>query len=160
MKKKNYAVVAGTFALAAMGATAYAQSSDALIEKLLSDNDSRVRANAIEVLESSHKVEFVPILIHRARSGSNRERANAIKVMHKLRMNVFGDSLKAMLNDPRPEHRISSMWALKQTGWWNLIGEVGRMAKVDPDLKVRRYALDVLKAASELIREQRMKAAG
>jgi HEAT repeat protein len=133
---------------------------DTLIEQLLSDTDSRVRANTIEILETRHKEEFVPMLIQRARAGTNRERANAIKAMHKLRMNVFGASLQAMLTDPRPEHRISSMWALKQTGWWNLIGEVGQMAKADPDLKVRRYALGVLKAASELIREQRMKAAG
>jgi HEAT repeat protein len=137
-----------------------ALAPDPLIERLLCDTDSRVRANAIEVLESKHKQEFVPLLIQRARAGSNRERANAIKVMHKLRMNLFGASLQAMLNDPRPEHRISAMWALKQTGWWNLIGEVGKMAKSDADLKVRRYAVGVLKAASELIREQRLKAAG
>ena len=133
---------------------------DALIEQLLSDTDSRVRANAIEILETRHKAEFVPLLIQRARAGTNRERANAIKVMHKLRMNVFGASLHAMLTDPRAEHRISAMWALKQTGWWNLISVVGQMAKADPDLKVRRYALGILKAASELIREQRLKAAG
>jgi HEAT repeat protein len=133
---------------------------DHLIERLLTDTDARVRANAIEVLETRHNAEFVPHLIQRARAGSNRERANAIKVMHKLRMNIFDASLHAMLKDPRPEHRISAMWALKQTGWWNLIAEVGRMAKSDPDLKARRYALSVLKAASELIREQRLKAAG
>ena len=137
-----------------------ALAPDLLIERLLVDADSRVRANAIEVLETKFKEAFVPMLIQRARGGSNRERANAIKIMHKLRMNVFGTSLNAMLNDQRPEHRISAMWALKQTGWWNLINEVGRMAKADPDLKVRRYALGVLKAASELIREQRLKAAG
>jgi HEAT repeat protein len=133
---------------------------DPLIERLLVDTDARVRANAIEVLETRHRDAFVPILIQRARAGTNRERANAIKVMHKLRMNVFGGSLHAMLNDPRPEHRISAMWALKSTGWWNLISEVGRMAKTDPDMKVRRYAISVLKAASELIKEQRLKAAG
>ena len=131
---------------------------DPLIERLLVDTDARVRANAIEVLETRHKEEFVPLLIQRARVGTNRERANAIKVMHKLRMNIFGASLQAMLTDPRPEHRISAMWALKQTSWWNLIGDVGRMAKADTDMKVRRYALAVLKAASDLIREQRSKA--
>jgi hypothetical protein len=136
-----------------------AMAPDALIQQLLSDTDSRVRANAIEVLETRHKAEFVPLLIQRARAGSNRERANAIKVLHKLRMNIFGASLQSMLIDARPEHRISAMWALKQSGWWNLIGEVGKMAKADPDLKVRRYALGVLKAASELIKEQRLKAA-
>jgi HEAT repeat protein len=131
---------------------------DVLIEQLLSDNDSRVRANTIEVLEANHRATFVPLLIQRARHGSNRERANAIKVLHKLRMGAFGESLLVMLNDPRPEHRISAMWALKQTGWWNHIAEVGRMVKSDPDLRVRRYALAILKSASDIIREQRAKA--
>jgi HEAT repeat protein len=137
-----------------------AMAPDRLIEQLLSDTDPRVRANTIEILETRHPNEFIPLLIQRARGGTNRERANAIKFMHKTRMNLFNASLDGMLKDPRPDHRISAMWALKQTGWWNLIGEVGRMAKADPDLRVRQYALAVLKAASELIRAQRQKAAG
>jgi HEAT repeat protein len=141
-------------------ADAHSVAPDRLIEQLLTDTDSRVRANTIEILENRHPNEFIPLLIQRARNGTNRERANAIKFMHKTRMNVFQASLHAMLNDPRPEHRISAMWALKQTGWWNLISEVGRMAKQDPELKVRHYAVAVLRAASELIREQREKAAG
>lgn len=134
-------------------------ASDMLIERLLTDTDARVRANAIEVLESKHQAQFVPVLIQRARVGSNRERANAIKVLHRLRVSIFSEAMQGMLADPRPEHRISAMWALKQTGWWNLIGEVGRMAKEDTNMKVRRYALAVLKAVSEMIKEQRSKAA-
>ena len=137
-----------------------AMAPDALVERLLSDPDSRVRANAVEVLEAHHRETFIPILIQRARTGSNRERANAIKVMFKLRMNAFSQALQLALIDPRPEHRISAMWALRQTGWWGLIGEVGRMAKSDVDLRVRRYAVGVLKIASEMVREQRQRAAG
>ncbi|HSV16296.1 MAG TPA: HEAT repeat domain-containing protein [Tepidisphaeraceae bacterium] len=133
---------------------------DPLIERLLVDTDPRVRANTIEVLESRHRGEFLPILIQRARVGSNRERANAIKVMHRLKVSTFGAALQGMLQDPRPEHRISAMWALRQTGWWHMIGEVGRMAKGDDNLRVRRYALTVLKAVSEMVREQRAKKAG
>lgn len=133
---------------------------DVLIERLLTDTDSRVRANTIEVLEAKHKEQFVPLLIQRARVGTNRERANAIKVLHRLRVGIFGAALQAMLIDPRAEHRISAMWALKQTGWWNLIGEVGRMAKGDANMQVRRYALSVLKAVSDMVREQRAKQAG
>jgi HEAT repeat protein len=131
---------------------------DVLIERLLADTDARVRANTIEVLEAKHRAQFVPVLIQRARVGNNRERANAIKVLHRLRVGIFAAALQAMLTDPRPEHRISAMWALKQTGWWNLLGEVGRMAKQDDNLRVRRYALSILKAVSEMVREQRSKA--
>jgi HEAT repeat protein len=130
---------------------------DVLIERLLADTDARVRANTIEVLEAKHRAQFVPVLIQRARIGNNRERANAIKVLHRLRVGIFGAALQAMLTDPRPEHRISAMWALKQTGWWNLLGEVGRMAKGDDNLRVRRYALGILKAVSEMVREQQQR---
>ena len=33
---------------------------------------------------------------------------------------------------------------LRQIGWWNLLNEVGRIAKSDPDQKARRYAMAVL----------------
>jgi HEAT repeats len=136
-----------------------AMAPDALIERLLTDSDARVRANTIEVLEANHRATFLPVLVQRARTGTNRERANAIKVLHRLKAGVFGDSLQAMLRDERPEHRISAMWALRQTGWWGLIGEVGRLAKEDSNLRVRRYSLGVLKEISEKIAEQRRKVA-
>ena len=55
-----------------------------------------------------------------------------------------------MLRDPRSEHRISAMWALRQIGWWQLLGEVGRLARSDADLRVRRYALSVLRSIADL----------
>jgi len=65
-----------------------------------------------------------------------------------------------MLRDERSEHRISAMWALKQTGWWQLIGEVGRLAKADENIRVRRYALGLLKGIAELAGEQEKAKAG
>ena len=47
--------------------------------------------------------------------------------------------------DQRSEHRISALWALRQIGWWQLLNEVGRIAKEDENLRVRRYALGILK---------------
>ena len=56
-----------------------------------------------------------------------------------------------MLCHPRPEHRISALWALRQIGWWQLVNEVGNIAKADANLRVRRYALGVLKNAAESV---------
>ncbi len=140
-------------------------SLDALVERLLNDPDARVRANAVEVLEGRQgpgKVGtpgFVPTLVARARSGSNRERANAIRALHRLRMDDVADALAHMLADPRVEHRISALWAVKETGLWNLVGRVGQMAKGDPDGTVRQYAMGVLRAVSELIRNQQQEQA-
>jgi HEAT repeat protein len=123
---------------------------DALLEKVLNDTDPRVRANAIEVLETRQATEFVPLLAQRARSSHHRERANAIKAMHSMRVGTASTQLIAMLRDERPEHRISALWALRQIGWWALLHEVGRLAKQDGNLRVRRYALGVLRGAAEL----------
>ena len=136
-----------------------AVAPDALIERLLADTDARVRANSIEILEKRFKAQWVPTLVQRARAGTNRERGNALKVLHRLKASSFSASLTAMMRDPRPEHRISALWVLKKTGFWGLIGDVGQMAKVDPDAKTRRYALGVLKNVSETMREQKAKVA-
>lgn len=133
--------------------------SDVLVERLLHDSDPRVRANAIEVLEMRGEPQFMPILAERAMASSSRERANAIKAMHRMKVSTASSQLMTMLRDERPEHRISALWALRQIGWWQLLNEVGRLAKDDNNVRVKRYALGVLKGVAELIKEQK-KAAG
>jgi hypothetical protein len=125
-------------------------ASEMLLEKVLNDGDPRVRANAIEVLENKRSAQYVPLLTQRARSAHSRERANAIKAMHRLKVSTAVTQLLAMLRDERPDHRISALWALRQIGWWQLVNEVGRIAKGDVNLRVRRYALGVLKGVAEL----------
>ncbi len=124
-------------------------SSDLILDRVLQDTDPRVRANAIEVLEQKQRVEYLPMLAQRARASNSRERANAIKAMHRMKVKSATASLDLMLRDDRPEHRISAMWTLKQIGWWRLLSEVGRLARQDTNLRVRRYALGVLKGISE-----------
>lgn len=131
-----------------------------IVERLMNDSDARVRANAIEVLETRHRTEFVPLLAQRARSSHNRERANAIKALHKMKVGTASSQLLNMLRDPRSEHRISALWALRQIGFWQLLNEVAKLAKSDENLRVRRYALGVLKNVAELMQERRRKAAG
>lgn len=135
---------------------------DVLLERVLGDQDARVRANAIEVLEQSRRTDYIPLLTARARNrGShNRERANAIKALHRMHVGIASQQLHHMLQDERPEHRISAMWALNQIGIWKLLHEVGRLAKQDGDLKVRRYALTILRSVAEMVANQRQKKAG
>lgn len=125
-------------------------SADLLVERLLTDADARVRANTIEVVEARADERFVPVLTERARAApTNRERANAIKALFRMRVSTVSGQLAHMLQDPRAEHRISAMWALRQVGWWQLLGEVGRLAKADENVRVRRYALTLLKGLAE-----------
>ncbi|HEV7300917.1 MAG TPA: HEAT repeat domain-containing protein [Tepidisphaeraceae bacterium] len=132
----------------------------ALIDRLLNDMDGRVRANTIELLAVSRRTEFLPILMQRARATSPRERANAIKALHTLRVASAVAQLQAMLRDDRSEHRISGMWALRSMGLWQLLSEVGRLAKSDPNVRVRRYAITILRAAAELAAQQKVAKAG
>jgi HEAT repeat protein len=127
---------------------------EAVLDRVLNDTDPRVRANTIELLEAQKKTEFLPLLAQRARAGTsgNRERANAIKAMHHMKVKNANVALMGMLEDQRPEHRISGLWALKAIGWWQLLNQVGKLAKDDENLRVRRYALTVLKGVAELMR--------
>ena len=134
--------------------------AEVLVDRLLHDTDARVRANAIEVLEARPQKQLVAVLAERARAANSRERANAIKALHGMHVGAAATQLQAMMHDNRPEHRISALWALRQTGIWNLLMEVGRLAKEDENLKVRRYALTVLRGVAELAKAQKVKAAG
>lgn len=127
---------------------------DAVLETILNDTDPRVRANAVEVLEAKHRVDFVPLLAQRARTAPNRERANAIKALHRMRVGTASSQLLNMLRDERSEHRMSALWAMRQIGWWQALNEVANIAKADADLRVRRYALNVLRGVAELLKEQ------
>ena len=140
-------------AVSVLGETPEA-SVELLMERIVRDTDSRVRANAIEVLENHQTPEFIALLAERSRTTNSRERANAIKALHRMRVGNVGPALIAMLQDARPEHRISAMWALKQIGWWKLLNEVGRIAKSDPNLRARRYAVAVLKGVAEMVQAQ------
>lgn len=128
-----------------------ATGPDPVLEHALQDSDPRVRANAIEVIEQRPGNEYMGLLVQRARSSSNRERANAIKAMHKMRVSQAAPALLEMLRDARSEHRISALWALRQIGIWQLIAEVAKLAKQDENLRVRRYAMGVLKAVAEVV---------
>ncbi len=123
---------------------------ETLVERVLRDTDARVRANAIEALENRITPAFLPLLVQRARAANNRERANAIKALHSMRISSFSTQLAAMLRDERPEHRISALWVLRHIGWWQLLPDAGDMAKGDPNLRVRRYALGVLKTVADI----------
>jgi hypothetical protein len=134
--------------------------TEVLVDRLLNDSDARVRANAIEVLEAQAQGKLLEVLVQRARAANNRERANAIKAMHRMKVGGVSDQLLGMLRDERPQHRISGMWAMNKVGLWQLLAEVGRLAKSDTDQRVRRYALTVLRSVADLARTQRLRTAG
>lgn len=139
-------------AVSSLGVIAHL-ASDVLLEKVLNDPDARVRANAIEVLEAKKSTGFMAVLTHRARAGVNRERANAIKALGKLKIESASQNLLEMLRDERAEHKISAMWTLRQIGWWNMLNEVARLAREDENLRVKRYALAILRQVQLVLQQ-------
>ena len=71
-----------------------------------------------------------------------------------MKVGAAANQLGVMLKDERAEHRISALWTLRQVGWWNLLSEVGRIAREDSNVKVKRYALAVLRSVADLARQQ------
>lgn len=126
-----------------------------LIDKALNDPDARVRANAVEVIDQHQEEQYLPTLMKLARSRHNRERANALKALHTMRVGTASQQLLAMLRDPQAEHRISAMWALKQVGLWQMLREVASLAKTDGDVRVRRYAVGVIRAVAATMQEKK-----
>lgn len=120
-----------------------------LVEKLMHDPDARVRANVLDVIEGN-AMSCLPLVAERARSSHSRERANAIRTLHSMRVSSASTQLMTMLQDQRAEHRISAMWTLRKVGWWTLLNEVGKIARQDNNVRVRRYALGVLRGAADL----------
>jgi hypothetical protein len=95
------------------------------------------------------------VLTKLAREATNRERANAVKALHRLRVGTASQQLLNMLRDDRPEHRISALWALRQIGWWQMLREVGNLAKTDNNTRVRRYATGVLRSVIDIVERER-----
>lgn len=125
---------------------------DSLLDRALTDPDPRVRANAIEVLEKIRRDDYVHLLAVRSRATTARERANAIKALHTLRGQVALPQLTLMLRDPRPEHRISALWAARHVGLYSTLTEILHLAQSETDPRVRRYAQAALRVVAEKVR--------
>lgn len=152
VRSKAIAVAAGLEMSAEQGQDETA-GSEVILDRALNDTDARVRANAIEVLESMGRRDHVPLLATRARATNARERANAIKAMHTMKVEAALPQLVLMLRDARPEHRISALWAARQVGLYRLITEVARLAREEPDPKVKRYAVASIRHVVAQVRQ-------
>ena len=82
----------------------------------LSDEDSRVRANAIEALEKTAAPETSQKISRFVQDENNRVRANAIKALLHWKVASAQQAIDEMLGDSRPQHRSSAQWVAHQMG--------------------------------------------
>lgn len=135
------------------------------VMRALGDTDPRVRANAVDALRMrlierrSGGPRVTDLLRRRADGSENRERANAAAALHILNEVDAGALLQRMLRDDRPAHRISALWAVRQTTSSATLPTVADLARTDAEPTVRKAALSTLRLAAARMRTQKVVAA-
>lgn len=121
--------------------------------RLLSDVDTRVRANAIEAVEEFGHVVFQKALVPFLQSPAARERANAAKAVYALGSPLALRILEHMGKHSIPTVRMSSVWALANIRERITIKHAFDIAKFEPDSGVQRRMLRIIDSAEENLRE-------
>jgi len=116
------------------------------LTEALGHEDDRVRSNAIESLETMQQVAWVSdSLKSMARESGNRSRATAIKALMELPMNEALPELERMLVDDDHAHRVSALWVVEKLGLLPVVNRVAEIAQADPEPRVRRRAVRVVR---------------
>jgi len=115
-------------------------TSRRVLRNALSDEDSRVEANAVEEIGASGAKSAVADLLPKLGSSDNRVRANAVKALLRLGVRQAAEALLLMLNDENRAQRISALWLIDHMGLLTLTTRVARMAGSDEDVQVRDRA--------------------
>jgi hypothetical protein len=122
-----------------------------LLEAAARHEDARVRASAVESMEElniAHRSQQVLAMLN---SRHSRERANAIKALGRFNFATARECLERMLTDGNPLHRMSALWVVEQFRLLEILRQVSRMARRDPNLRVRRRAAEMLDSLSGVI---------
>lgn len=134
-------------AVSALGTAGGDRAARALIAAL-DHKDARVRANAVEALarpafaENARAREALGRFRQMTRDQANRPRANAIHAVLRL----VGDDrdaaaeLDRMLEDNRPEHRLSALWLVESEALVDRAARLAEMAVADRDQRVQARA--------------------
>ncbi|GAB4278576.1 MAG: hypothetical protein Kow0029_21960 [Candidatus Rifleibacteriota bacterium] len=114
------------------------------ISKALNDEDSRVRANAVEVLEKINMADTAKILLPMLKDEDNRVRANVIKALwNKDDQDKLLEALKDMATDKNPWMRASCIFVLDRV---KIPGRIDLLATMcfDDHPKIRENAREAL----------------
>ena len=114
-----------------------------LTRTFMEDEDTRVRANVVESLDSIDDDEILKRLIQLTRSPNSRERANAIKKLWELGYRDFEISLVQMSEESDEWTRASAVWVLGEIEAPHL-NDVLTNKLNDPSAVVRENAIRAL----------------
>ncbi len=119
-----------------------------LLEAATRHGDPRVRANAVESMEELHIADRSQQVLAMLNSRHSRERANAIKAIGHFDFATARECLGRMLTDANPLHRMSALWVVEQLQMLEIMRQVSILARRDPNLRVRKRALEMLETLS------------
>jgi hypothetical protein len=117
-----------------------------LLEAAAHHKDVRVRANAIESMETLHIADRSQQVLAMLNSRHNRERASAIRAISKFDFETARECLSRMLADPNPLHRISALWVVSQLQMLEIVRQVSAISRKDPNVRVRHRAAEMLES--------------
>lgn len=126
-------------AVKALGRVESETARDAVLAAI-GHHDVRTRANAIEVLASPLIERHRPMIETLTQAPENRPRANAIAALARVDRGAAAERLDAMLDDERPLHRLSALWAAEQTAMIDCATRVAHLAQRDPSGPIRDRA--------------------
>ncbi len=127
-------------------------TSERLLLEALNDTDDRVQANGIEALERLRAINRLDQIRDRLNSDDNRVKANAVKALLSFQMREAMPILLEMLDNHAAAHRLSALWVIEVMKLMGLSAKVIRIARNDPDLKVRRRAVQAVSVLQHAIR--------
>lgn len=87
-----------------------------MLQRLLSDGDPRVRANALEALWNSKSADVEAIFLRSLKDLHHRAVANAAYGLYLIDAEKHFDKVTAMVEHPNPLHRAAGAWLLRRIG--------------------------------------------
>jgi HEAT repeat protein len=119
--------------------------SQGIMDRLMGDDDARVRANFVEGLWNCTTSDYRPLFRRALEDPNHRVIGNALVGLHRL--GETGDVIRhvsKMARRPEALHRAAAAWVMGQTGDKLYSGVLRQMVR-DPDPLVRRNAIRSLR---------------
>jgi hypothetical protein len=117
------------------------------VERQLSSDDPRLRANVVESLWSVDAHHTRTLLAAALNDSNNRVVGNALFGLHLLKDDSVPEQLGSMLGHLRPEFRATAAWVIGKTGEKRYLDLLARAAD-DPDEHVRTAAQRAIETLS------------
>ena len=133
-----------TAAMSALGQIG-GETSRRILERALNDESSTVQAAAIDALDQMAADRREDLVAPKIEDTDADVRAAAIRCLLKLRKPQAAGALVAMLQDNRPDHRCAALWVVDQLKLATLAGRIAEFAKTDPDPRIARIAVHVVR---------------